>query len=61
MTVSLTGRLADEPNWLSELAELCRYSHAHIDEEELASLIGLLGDASEQAANRFLLLGESGD
>ena len=50
-----------EPDRLPELAELCRYFHDHIDEEEFAPLTGLLGDALEQVANRFPLSGESGD
>ena len=61
LVTSLTGRLADEPDWLPELAELCRYFHDHLDEEEFAPLTGLLGDALEQVANRFPLSGESGD
>lgn len=61
LVASLTGRLADEPDQLPELAELCRYFHDHIDEEEFAPLTGLLGDALEQVANRFPLSGESGD
>lgn len=61
LVASLTERLADEPDRLPELAELCRYFHDHLDEEEFAPLTGLLGDALEQVANRFPLSGESGD
>ena len=61
LVTSLTGRLADEPDWLPELAELCRYFHDHLDEENFAPLTGLLGDALEQVANWSPLSGDSGD
>ena len=51
LVTSLTGHLADEPDRLPELAELCRYFHDHLDEENFAPLTGLLGDALEQVAN----------
>ena len=61
LVTSLTGHLADEPDRLPELAELCRYFHDHLDEENFAPLTGLLGDALEQVANRSPLSGDSGD
>ena len=61
LVTSLTGHLADEPDPLPELAELCRYFHTHHDEDDFTPLVGLLGDALEQVANRFPLSGESGD
>ncbi len=61
LVTSLTGHLADEPDRMPELTELCRYFHDHLDEEEFAPLTGLLGDALEQVANRSPLSGESGD
>ena len=61
LVTSLAGRLVDEPDRLPELVELCRYFHDHLDEEEFTPLVGLLGDALEQVANRSPLSGESGD
>lgn len=61
LVTSLTGHLADEPDRLPELAELCRYFHYHLGEEEFAPLTGLLGNALEQVANRSPLSGEPGD
>ena len=61
LVTSLTGHLADEPDPLPELAKLCRYFHNHRDEDNFTPLVGLLGDALEQVANRFPLSGESGD
>ena len=61
LVASLAGHLADEPDPLPELVELCRYVHSHHGEENFTPLVGLLGEALEQVANQAPLAGDSGD